>query len=475
MELAFTDGFNESRSLPSMNRQCTGWYPKFIENGDAVEKRLYGTPGQVEIADTGSEPNRGSAVMADVPYFVNGTSLYRLNADYTTTTIGTIGGFGRVSMPNNGTQLMILIPGGAGYIYDKDTVTLTTITATGFTDNGAPQIAIFIDGYFMVNTDSKKFIVSGLNDGLTWDPLDFGSAESDPDIIVSLVNFRNEAYILGSQTVEAFTNVGGADFPFQRNGLILDKGCAAPFSIVATAGTFMFIGAGVNEEPSIYSVQGTQLVRISNDGVDLLLSGLSAAQMAQVNGYTYAQDSSVFACWEFPSETVVYGLDTGKWHKRTSQVTDAAGAIRTVGWRSTALVAAYGNLICFDTQDGRVGEVGLTTYDEYGEDIHRVFDVTPLRAGKAPLFIPRIEVTVEAGVGNTAAPNPFIRMSTSRDGQSFGGERQRSMGAQGEFNQRSVWRRNGRFPQYAHLRFLLSDQVRPIIVRVDAEIGIGVT
>jgi len=335
--------------LPSMNRQCTNWYPKFVENGDQVLKRLFGTPGLSQLNAGSSDPNRGSHVMAGIAYFVDGITLFRLNEDETVTDLSTIDsvditGSGKVSMADNGIQLMILVPGGSGFIFNKDTALLSVISDLNFTASGLPQVVIFIDSYFMCNTDSKTFIISAVNDGTNWNALDFGTAESDPDIIVGLTNFKNEAYIMGSETGEPQTNIGGTDFPFQRNGDFLDKGLFARFSIVNTSDTFMFIGGSVNEDPSIWAFRENTLVKVSNTGVELLLNSLTTTQLDQVVGYTYAQDHSTFVAWELPNETIVLGVDTGKWHKRQSQVPDSAGNINTVGWRATGLITAYGKL-----------------------------------------------------------------------------------------------------------------------------------
>lgn len=477
MKLAHAEGFDRSSSLPSMNRECTGWYPKHIEDVDLsgnpiIRKRLFGTPGLSQLATTGgaSEINRGSHVMAGIAYFVNGTLFRRFNEDESISSIDTVNGSGKVSMADNGIQLMILVPGGDGFIYNHVTDTFVTITDPDFKANGLPQTVDFINAVFMVTTDSKKFITSDVNDGTSWNPLFFGTAESDPDKIVGLTNYKSQAYIGGSETFEAFNDIGGQDFGYVSNGLFLDKGLFARFSIVNTSDTFMFIGGSVNEDPSIWSFQGNSLVRVSNTGIDLILNSLTTTQLDEVVGYTYAQDHSTFVAWELPNETIVYGLDTGKWHKRQSQVPDSAGSTITIGWRATALIMAYGKLICFDTQDGRIGEVSRDFFDEYGTEIQRTFDVSPIRNEKAAFSVPRLEISMEAGVGDANTPDPQIRLDRSKDAKTFVSKGTRSIGAQGKFNKRTVWRLGGLFKQYALFRFRFSEKVKPVVIRVDATI-----
>ena len=55
------------------------------------------------------------------------------------------------------------------------------ITDAGFKANGVPEQVVFIDSFFLVTTDSKKFIRSDANNGLSWNALNFFTAEADPD------------------------------------------------------------------------------------------------------------------------------------------------------------------------------------------------------------------------------------------------------------------------------------------------------
>jgi hypothetical protein len=191
-------------------------------------------------------------------------------------------------MADNGTQMLVLVPGGNGFIYNHVTDTFAQITDPDFTANGNPQQVVYIDGYFCLTTDSKKFIVSALNDGLSYNALDFGTAESDPDEIVAPIVFKNQLFIGGSQTIEAFQNIGGADFPFQRTGLFLSKGISSPFSIQSIQDTFVFVGAGANESPAIWAFAGNEVQKISTTAIDKELSALTDAQISEIYSWAYA-------------------------------------------------------------------------------------------------------------------------------------------------------------------------------------------
>jgi hypothetical protein len=202
--LPIANGFYESDSLPLSAQECVNFYPNIAQAPALNAETLYGISGLEQVADAETiTGNRGAHEMNGVPYFVIEDRLYSMDADGVLDYIGEIAGTGRVSMADNGTQLLVLVPGGNGYIYNHVTDTFSQITDADFTANGNPQLVVYIDGYFCLTTDSKKFIVSALNDGLSYNALDFGTAESDPDEIVAPIVFKNQLFIGGSQTIEA--------------------------------------------------------------------------------------------------------------------------------------------------------------------------------------------------------------------------------------------------------------------------------
>lgn len=472
--LPIADGFYVSRSLPISSQECVNWYP-VINDGPALSPQsLFGTPGIHEVSTTGTDKqyNRGSHVKNGIPYFVNGDKLYRQNSDFTIDALGFINGdpTARVSIDDNGTQLMIVVPGVDGFIYDETSGTpFQVISDPDFKANGLPQQVVYIDGYFVVTTDSKKFIVSALNDGLSYDALDFATAEADPDIIVAPIVHNNQLFIGGSETIEVFQNVGGAAFPFQRvQGFVMSTGVSAAFSIVQSGKSFFFVGAGQNDTPSIYAFSGSDVELISTDAIDFLLSQLSDAELEDVFAWSYSQDGARFVGFTLADTTIVFDIDSGRWHERKSQIIDDAGT-RTEKWRVNSLVVAYGKVLVGDAIDGRIGEINLDFFDEYGNDIIRRVSVVPLSNNGNSFKLPSIELTMESGVGE-ADLDPSIRLALSKDGKTYADERTRKFGKIGEYNKRAIWRRNGRFPRFCVMQFTMSDQVKPVIIKLEANV-----
>ena len=472
-ELNFTNGFYELDSLPLSNQQCSNLYPHRVELPSLTVEQLFQTPGIRQLASTGdfTEANRGSWVKNGIGYFVNGETLYRLdqsidtlgNLALTPVSLGAVSGTGRVSMADNGTQLMVLVPGGNGYIYNEDAGTpFQQITDPDFTANGAPQYVIYIDGYFLVTTDSKKWALSDLNDGLSWNALIFGTAESDPDNIVAPVKVSNQVFITGSITTEGFQNIGSAGFPFIRNNIFLDVGCSAPFSLTKAGQTYFMIGEGKDETPAIWEFAGNSYKKISTDAIDTALSKYTEAQIQNSYGLFYAQDGYFFVCFALPDTTFCFNLNLRKWHERNSVIDR-----QSTKWRVASLISAYNKIIVFDTEDGRIGEMSPSIYSEYGEDIIRVFSTQAFNS-ETGFNMPRIELVCETGVGNDIVENPQVSMAISKDGAKFDYERSRSLGRIGKTEQRIFWNRNGRARHLAVLRFRLSDQVKVRILGLRA-------
>lgn len=465
--LPIANGHYVSDSLPLSAQQCVNWYPN-VEKVTPVlsQETLIGTPGMRQIATSGvhNQINRGAWVMSGVPYFVNGDSLYRLESDIGTLTyLGVIGGIGRVSMADNGRQLCIVAPGDSsiGYIYDGSS--LTQITDADFTANGQPQSVVFIDGYFLFSTDSKKFIISALNDGLSYNALDFGSSEADPDDIVAPFVYNNQLFMLGSQTIEAFQNIGTADFPFQRTGLFIPKGLKGQFAIASANNSFMFVGAGKNESPAVWALDGNGVSKVSTTAID---SFLQDQDISTCFAWSYAQKGAYFVGFSFPDTSLVFDSVSGRWHERKSYLNGV-----NIGYRVNAIVSAYNKTLVGDSQDGRIGILDIDEFTEYGNNIIRTVATQPFQNNMQPMMVPSIELTLESGVGNQDVPDPTITLEISKDGgKTWGYARVRHIGKVGEYSKRSIWRRNGRMSRFFTLKFTLSDAVKPAILQLTADI-----
>lgn len=478
-------GYYVSDSLPLSNQRCLNLYVDIPQAATLSDAILKGTAGLKQIATTGSinQVNRGSHVKDGKPYFLNGETLQRLDKsinslgedEFNFVSLGTIAGKSQCSFADNGTQLIVLDTTGKGYIVNEaaDPVFQEITDADFKTTNGSPRYVVYIDSFFVVTTANKRIIKSSSNDGLTWSALDFTQAAADPDAIVAPIVVKNKLTITGTETIEGFDNLGLAGFPFQRNGLFVQKGCFAPLSLVNINDGFMFIGGGVDESPAIWTLNGSTPQKVSTTAIDEKLQTFTQAEILASFAFSYAQAGAYFVEFSLPSITFVYDVITQLWHEKESQIIDSKGLTQNVRHRVNSIVTAYGRVLCGDSQDGRVGELSLDVFTEYSNPILRAFSLQPFADMGTSISVNSIELTTESGVGNEAQPEPEVRMSASIDGKTFNNPIPAPLGKIGQYDVRQIWRRLGRFPRFGVLLFEFSDpnKFRALKLRMNVKQG----
>ncbi len=480
-ELPIATGFYEDASKPIASQECSNWRPQVPQTNAYTKAQLVGTPGISLFATAGLKPRRGERVMNEIPYVVTGNLFYRVNSDGTTTSLGTITGTGKVSIADNGTQLCIVVPGSTGYIY---TVAggLVTITDVDFTTTlGPSQQVVHKDGYFIHynNTASVStgiiFFISNLRDGLVYDPLDFGTAEVDPDKITGIHVSRNQLYVCGTETIEPFQSIPVSVtglFPFQRvPGGVIPKGVKSRFSLQDFDNSFLFFGGGHNEKPTVWRI-GASPQKISTAAIDKIISDHTDSEQDNVYITTYAEDGGFFANVHFKNRVLTYDaaasalMEKPIWFERRSKDTEG----RQVIWRVAGIMKAYGVTLVTDNQSGKIGKLDIDTYTEYGVSIKRVVATQPFSSMGNPVSFSEMELSCESGTA-TAGLDPHITREYSDDGgYTFGNRTKRSLGKQGQYKIRQVWRREGQSRNTRVYRFVHDEPIKASIFKLEADI-----
>lgn len=465
--------FYTSESKPFGAQRCINWIPTVAEGPALNPRALLQPSGLKQFADTLINGNRGGQFMSDVPFFINGNSLISIAANSAFTNLGTIPGSGRVSLANNGQFLVVLIPGLSAFAFDNVANTLTQITDVDFRTS---DTVVFKDGFFAFSaSDGSVFFNSALNDPFSYDALDFGTAEINPDKIVALHVNHNELFVCGQETIELFQNVGGAGFPFQRiPGANIQKGVHAKFSIVEFDNTFVFAGGGVNEKTAIWKVSGSSsAIKMSTNAIDNQIQKFNEQEISDSFALTWSERGQFLVSFTFeseriPSKTFVYNAtasalaDGSMWFEQQSGVTDNR-------YRVQSIVRAYGKLLVGDQSTGLIGEIDQDTLTYYGEPIFRQSTTAPFSADGVELFAGSFEATFQAGVGLTSGLNPQVRLDHSDNGgTTFKDERSRGIGKIGEYGQRAVWERQGSFPVSRVIRLTITDPVIANLIRIAA-------
>lgn len=480
-------GFYQSDSVPFANQRCVNLYPNVPQAPAVSQVSLLGTEGLIEVGSVSTaakEACRGGIEFQGMAFFVLGNSLYRVEkiitptgeANYRTSFIGVVdGGLGRVSMAENGEQLIIINDHGDGFIYQPTaSPTFSEISDAGFKANGTPKIVVYVDRYFIVTTDQKKAIISAVGDGTDWNAIDFISAEADPDDVVSIFIHKNQPYLLGRITTEQFQNIGGAGVPFRRvNGFVVPVGCSAPFSVINVGERVYWVGRGENQKAAIWTFNGGSPEKISTTAIDNVLNDLSADDVSEIFSFAYSQRGQQFVHFTTSAGTYVFNPINGRWHERQSQITASNGERSSGACRIAAVVDAFNDLLVGDTKDGRIGIIDEDVYTEYGEPILSFFTTQPLYNNSNSFTLPEIELVCETGVGNPSCPNPMVRMEVSRDGVQFENPRTRELGPSGNRSIRPTWYKNGRVSALAVLKVSVSDPVKRAFYAIDMKLKVS--
>lgn len=434
-------------------------------DADKVQVAAYGTPGTVLFSTLSGSPTRGMHWMesnntlyviqrGDI-WAVDGAGSAVLKKSLTTANPTDISG--RVSMANNGTELCI-VTGSFGYIYNPGTNTLTNITAA--LPGGADTVA-FLDGYFLVNKpNSGQFFKSAAYDGLTWDGLDFATAESNPDNVVAVCAEKGYLAVFGTSSVELWVNAGLQGFPFQRvNGAPSEAGLASRWSLSRCAG--MLTGLFRNRQGALTVAQlnGYDVTPVSTPDIDYIINGYTSPTDAV--GFGYSLDGRAFYQITFQSDGASWLWDhgSGQWSMLKSRELQ-----RHVG----DLYSAFDNKsIISDYENGNLYYLSNDAVTDNGYPIAReIIGKHVTGPSRNNIIIRRLRLEMEGGVGTISSQgaDPQIMLQVSRDGgHTWGGEMWTKIGMMGQYTSRAEWRRLGISRDWV-FKIRLTDPVKCVII-----------
>jgi hypothetical protein len=432
----------ESQSRAVTNERCVNLYPEILPPppGSRAKSQIvfYGVPGLISRYAVGDGPIQAVFYANGRCFVASGFELYELFSDLSSILRGTLASDGKpVCIASNRFQLCIVSAQNT-YLYDLAADTLVNI--------GVPLIQVrFADGYFIGVTPASQIIrISGQYDGATWNPLDFTSAEGNPDDIVSLMTDHKEIWALGSESIEIFSDSGNPDFPFERiPGALIEQGCAALDSPIKLDNSLFWLGADTRGQGIVWRANGYTPQRVSNHALEYQLS--TYPTIADAIGYAYQDQGHAFGVWTFPTsdKTWVYDCAAQLWHERGNW--EYIGGL----WHrqlAQCHAFAFGIHLVGDKELGIVYEQSINIFDDNGSP-KRWLRTVPLGSNENKYLFPYdLEIDLEVGAGiDTTLPgvdpgNPQIMMRYSKDGgYVWGNEKWRGAGKIGQYLYRCRW------------------------------------
>ena len=431
-----------ARIVNAADNRLVNLFPEVVPEGGKEPGFLNRAPGLRLLATVGSGPIRGMWQYGDYGYVVSGVELYKIDTAYASTLLGTVTGSGPVSMVDNGTQLFIAC-NPDGFIYNALTNVFQQITDVDFP--GAQMVG-YVDGYFVfTEPNSQRFWITSILEGTQVDPLDFASAEGDPDNLVSMIIDHREIWLFGNNSIEVWYDAGAPTFPFQRiQGAVNEIGCSATYSVAKLDNSIFWLGGDKRGKGIIYRADGYTGKRVSTHAVEWQIQQYST--ISDAVAYSYQQDGHAFYVISFPTAnaTWVYDVSAQVWHERAGFLNGAF-----VRHRSNCQMQFNGTTIVGDYENSNLYAFDLDVYADNGDVQRWLRTWRALPTGQNNLkrtahHVLQIDCETGTGLVTGQGSNPQFMLRFSDDGgHNWSNERWTSGGKIGATNTRVIYRRLG--------------------------------
>lgn len=428
---------------------------------------ILGRAGLKPWTSAGTGPIRGAHELVGLLYVVSGAQLFRITSAGLPTLIGPVGGTGPVIMADNGYQLAIATngawvaeidsyliwgqrsTGGAGYLYNSTTGTFGQIASSDFL---LPNLG--------------RFQISAINDGSSYDALDFATAESSPDELMRGVVDRRDLLLFGTKTLEPWYDSGNADFPFERQGqTVAPKGILGPYCVASIDNSVFWIGRDQEAGGGaiVYRLSNYDGQRVSTHAVEAALDGVDFSQVVCISYILNGHSFFMIILPEAPAW--VYDAATGLWHEE-----DTYGLGR---WGGNCHCWVYGHSVVGSFSTGDLYQLDPSYYfDGSSTPIVREMISVPLGDDGTWKICGKFQIDMETGVGLNAGQgnDPQIMLQVSYDrGRTWGMEKWRSMGKMGQYGIEVIWRQFARF-RSVMLKVRVTDPVKIAFISYFADI-----
>lgn len=373
-----------------------------------------------------------------------------------------------VTGANTLTYTMLSTPASNATIVGSYSVTSSFVRVT---ENliGTPIDITFGDGYFILGYAPGQFQITSSYDGTTLDALDFATAESNPDGLLRVLYDHGELVLLGTSTIEFWSNTGGQDFPYSnQRGSTLQFGLAAKYSLVQYNDSIAGLMKNSMGQVQIMLMRGHAISAISSQEVDALINNDqiypavadATAFGHMLGGHPMLQISfpSAMKSWNFDQSTQLWsemesGLDGGR-HRAEIQA----------DYLNKTRVTDYSN--------GNVYTLDANVYTDNGMPIAREIITKTMTIGQNQrIAVHRIGIDCQTGNGleNGQGSTPQVMMQISKDsGRTWGNEIWATSGKIGEYLTRLFWTRCGS-SRFWTFKWRITDPVKVVLTFTDAE------
>lgn len=405
--------------------------------------KLETTPGSVD-RDTGNVITGNIRAMGQSDSFASGLILildgttlrtWNLSTGVFGVITGTVSGTDRAQMAFTQTELAIL-SGGSVYVSDG-----STVAVAGDTDfpSNITSIAT-LNQRILMTADDGKWHYTEVLDIDNIDGLNFYTAEAAPDNLKAVVVLGSIAYLCGDETIEPWYADGTSTTdPFSRSSTVVPYGVRARDGALAMEDAVVF----VDNKNNVRILSGVSAQKISNPAVVRMLKDTDADD---IMASAYSDEDHTFFCLNTPTRCFVYDFDGAKdWHRRKTNSVDGWDWARIIeqDGRIFAAKRSASDFVELDRDYATDEQADVSTL---GTDIEREWTAHAVQGyGRPPIGPVYLEGSKGRGLASGDGSDPVAGMRISNDnGNTWSAWRDRKIGAQGAYDQRTKWERNGR-------------------------------
>jgi len=333
-----------------------------------------------------------------------------------------------------------------------------------------PVISLeWMDGYF-VTTDGISIVVTELNDPNKVDPLKYGSSEADPDPVKRVIKIRQELLAVNRNTIEVFSDVGGAGFPFARNnGAIIEKGAVGTHMACAFDQVLAFVGGGKNEPCSVYLGSGGNATKVATREIEDILATYTEEELAVGTAEYRMHRKHQSLIIGLARHTLVYdaaasiAMETPVWYQLSSS-TDFTKPLQ-----GRHFLFAYNRWLMDDLVEPRIGELRPDIFTQYDVEVGWRFDTVLVFNETKSAIVSSLELTGTPGRAEVGT-DPVCFLSWTQDGATWGDERMIKLGKSGQRAKRIAYRPKIKFRDFMSFRYRGANAAIVSFMRLDAEL-----
>lgn len=283
-----------------------------------------------ETGVTAGNASRGMFSNAGFLWAVSDSTLFQIDpVSFAVTSIGSVAGTGgNVSFTSTLNDKFIFLHDTTFGYTIQGGITYNNITSPGFPSNNgytANQVcpgAVYLDGSVYVMTTDGKIWGSAIEDPTTWDPLNFVTAQNDPDGGVAIARQLNYIVAFGTYTIQFFYDAGNSPGSplLPADSYTLKVGCANGNSVASVESTCFWIAQGKESGKSVMMFNGLTSQTISTPAIEKILEN-NPLDLVTSFGYRVGGHLLYILNLVTAGITLVYDVQTQTWVTWTSNPT----------------------------------------------------------------------------------------------------------------------------------------------------------